>query len=97
MTTKLILRITVALSILLAASSVVAACVGIARAINRAPTAAEVDQERSPPYLSSQAMAGDELFGPAAPTSPSPSTAPTCPGKRRAPRTRTTSARSDAG
>ncbi len=66
MTTKLILRITVALSILLAAGSVVAACVGIARAINRAPTAAEVDQERSAPYLSSQAMAGDELFGPAA-------------------------------
>ena len=64
MTTKLILRIAVALAILLAASSVVAACVGLARAINRGAAAADVGQELSAPYLSSQAMAGDELFTP---------------------------------
>ena len=64
MTTKLILRIAVALAILLAASSVVAACVGLARAINRGAAAADVGQELSAPYLSSQAMASDELFTP---------------------------------
>ena len=64
MTTKLILRIAVALAILLAASSVVAACVGLARAINRGAAAADAGQEMSAPYLSSQAMAGDELFTP---------------------------------
>ena len=64
MTTKLILRIAVALAILLAASSVVAACVGLARAINRGAAAADVGHELSAPYLSSQAMAGDELFTP---------------------------------
>jgi len=64
MKTKLILRIAVALCILMAAGSVVAACVGIARAINRGTVAVDIGQELSAPYLSSQVMAGDDLFTP---------------------------------
>ena len=61
MNTKLILKATIALSIMLAASGVVATCVGVVRAQYAAqtPSADEVAARQ----LAARSTTGDDLFG----------------------------------
>jgi len=63
MTTKLILKAALAVSILLAATGLVAARVGFAKAVDRAPAASA--EELDARQLASRGIAGDDLFGPA--------------------------------
>ena len=58
MTSKPVLRAALVLSIFLAA------CLGIAKAIDSIPAASAADESLDAPQLARQAMAGDDLFTP---------------------------------
>jgi len=63
MATKLILKAALAISILLAGSGVVVACVGLVKAGD--PTPATGAEELDARQLARRGIAGDDLFGPA--------------------------------